>query len=568
MRALVFSVAILTGSALAAAGVAAAAPAASPMRFVDATATSGIAIKLTSGSSPSRQILEVNGGGVALFDFDRDGDLDLFLANGATIEAPERGPGSRLYANRGDGSFEDVTQRAGIDLRRWAMGVAVGDYDGDGRDDLYVTCFGVNVLLRNETTAAQGPRFRDVTSAAGVGDARWGTSAPYGDLDADGDLDLYVANYLEFDPTKPPPRDRMFQGIPVMAGPAGLKPQDDVLYRNEGGGKFRDITREAGIVERTPGYGLGVRLFDFDLDGKLDIFVGNDSTANYLFHNLGQGKFEEIGAQSGVATNYDGATQATMGIAIGDVDGNGRADLFTTNFSHDTNTLHLALDRGFFEDRTSQFGLGMVSWPFLGWGCGFYDFDQDGDEDLFVANGHVYPEATAERMGSDYAQAPLLFDKRGARFERVVTAGEALARRYHARATAFGDLDRDGDVDVVMTTLGGPVHLLRNETPRKRTLVVALEQAGGNPRGYGARVELQTPTGTQRRWITGSGSFQSVDAPEAYFGLANLGDDAPRVLVVRWPDGKETRIDSPPLDRRLTVEREVPKPRIESFRAR
>ncbi len=526
--------------------------AAEPLRFTDVTATSGIDLVSTSGRQPSRDILEVNGGGLALLDFDRDGDLDLFLANGATLDDPEQGPGSRLYSNNGDGTFEDVSGRVGLTLRRWAMGVAVGDYDGDGDDDLYVTCFGPNVLLRNEIDVTG--RFVDATAAAGVGDARWSTSAAFGDVDADGDLDLYVANYLEFDPAQPPDRrGRMFMGVPVMAGPSGLKAQADVLYENLGGGTFREATSARGCVPAQPGYGLGVRLFDFDRDGWQDIFVGNDSQENFLFHNLGAGKFKEVGVVSGIASNYDGGNQATMGIALADVDGNGYADVFTTNFSSDTNTLHLKLEGRWFDDRTSQFGLGLVSRPFLGWGAGFYDFDSDADEDLFVANGHVYPEAAGGKMDTDYEQPPLLFERRGKRFERVLDAGAIGATPYSGRATAFGDIDDDGDVDVIMTTLNGKPRVFRNDSPQRGVVVVELRDRRGSRHPQGSVVELTAATGVQRRWV-GGGSFQSVDAPVAYFGLGPA-DSASLKLRVVWSDGTAVEHSNLPVGRRLTVTR-------------
>ena len=367
------------------------------LETLDAAHT-GLDATVTSGSTPSTQIVEVNGSGLALIDYDGDGDLDLFVGNGATMSAPESGPGCRLYENTGNLKFRDVTDSAGIDVRHWVMGVSVGDYDGDSRDDLYLTCFGPNILLRNDDGT-----FRDVTDRAGVGDPRWSTSSAFGDIDADGDLDLYVVNYLEFDVANPPSPSRV-SGIKVMAGPNGLQAQTDTLYENLGDGTFRDVTDASGVGSAAPAYGLGVVIIDVDGDGRQDIFVGNDSVPNYLFHNTGGGRFEGVGGVSGIAANADGGEQATMGIGIADVDDNGRPDFFTTNFSSDTNTLHLNLGKGGFDDRTSQFGLAMISRPFLSWGTGFYDFDSDGDEDLFIASGHVYPETARNKMDSDYEQ--------------------------------------------------------------------------------------------------------------------------------------------------------------------
>ncbi len=520
------------------------------LRFTAVPGSAGIDLVMTSGGMPSREILEVNGGGVALFDWDEDGDLDVFLANGATLADPERGPGSRLYANRGDGTFEDVTRKAGIDLVRWAMGVAVGDYDGDGWDDLYVACFGPNVLLRN----VEGRRFEEVPGAAGAADPRWSTSAAFADLDGDGDLDLYVVDYLAFDPRKPPDRaGKAYRGVPVMAGPRGLAAQPDALYENLGG-RFREVPLPAERpADAGTDYGLTVRVLDYDYDGRPDVFVGNDSTPDRLYRNLGGLRFEEAGFAAGVATNGMGTPQATMGIGQADVDGNGRLDLFVTVFSDDTNTLHLDLGGGLFDDRSAQYGLGAVSRPYLGWGCGFFDFDLDGDEDLLIANGHVYPEMDDPEVGGSWAQRPLLFERRGARFEAVCEE-EWCRRTYHGRAAAFGDLDRDGDVDAVMTTLNGPVVVLRNEAPARRSLTVRVEGTPGNPRGYGSVVEIETAAGIQRRWIGGGGSYQSADAPEAYFGLADAA--GPATVRVRWPDGRVRVIeDVPPSTRLLTVGR-------------
>jgi hypothetical protein len=529
--------------------------AAPTIRFAAVEGSAGIDLVMTSGGMPSREILEVNGGGVALLDYDRDGDLDVFLANGATLDSPERGPGSRLYRNRGDGTFEDVTDRVGLTLARWAMGVAVGDYDGDGWDDLYVTCYGPNALLRNESDGAGGRRFVDLADSAGVADVRWSASAAFADLDGDADLDLYVVNYLEFDAAHPPERaGNAFKGVPVMAGPRGLDAQPDALYENLGGGRFRDVTAAAGILApRGPGYGLGVRVLDFDRDGRLDIFVGNDSTEDHLFRNRGNLVFEESAVVAGVAANGAGTTQATMGIATADVDANGYPDLFVAVFSDDTNTLHLNLGDGFFDDRSAQFGLAASSRPHLGWGCGFYDFDLDGDEDLFVAGGHVYPELDAPQVGASWALRPLVFERTGRRFAPASCDATWCETRYHGRATAFGDLDGDRDVDVLMTTLNGPVQVLRNEAPAEGSLAVQLRGPSSNPHSTGSLVELETPAGTQRRWITGGGSYQSVDATDAYFGVPAPTNPATLSLRVRWPDGRTTQLAQAPRDKLLVI---------------
>ena len=510
-------------------------------RFSTLVGEAGIDMTTTSGTEPSTQILEVNGGGLGLIDFDNDGDLDLFIANGATLNDPENGPGSRLFENLGNLRFQDVTADSGINLTRWAMGVAVGDFDGDRLDDLYITCYGQNVLLKNKGNG----RFVDVTESAGVGDDRWGTSCAFGDIDNDGDLDLYVVNYLQFDAANPPGRSH-FKGKEVMAGPHGLPAQHDILYENLGDGTFRDITAAAGCLPPQPRYGLGVILLDFDSDGRHDIFVGNDSMPNFLFRNLGEQRFEERGVFSGVAANIDGGEQATMGIAVADVDANGYPDLFTTNFSSDTNTLHLNLDGAFFDDRTQQYGLALISRPYLGWSSGFYDFDLDGYEDLLMFNSHVYPQATMDAMDSDYQQTPLLFARNAGRFNRLTDPqiGTFLNQQHRDRGAVFADLDHDGDIDVIASELNGPIRLLRNDHPGGNWLSIALNdkrESSRNHRGLGSRIELTYSNGIQRRWIY-CGGFQTSIAPEAHFGLAADVQEAAAIIV--WPDGYEQRIDS------------------------
>ncbi len=507
------------------------------MHFTDITAESGINMTLTSGATPSSQVLEVKGGGLALIDFDNDGDLDVFVPNGATLDNPEHGPGARLYENLGGMRFRDVTQASGINHHRWSFGCAVGDVDGDGLDDMFVCCFGPNVLLRN----LGGGRFEDATTKAGLDDERkWSASAAFGDLDNDGDLDLFVVNYLDFDPRNPPGRT-LFKGVEVMSGPFGLAPAADAVYENLGNGHFRNRSEDSGILSVKPGYGLNAAILDFDRDGWADIFVGNDSQPNNLFHNGGGWALTDIGQKSGIATNMEGAAQATMGVAIGDVDGNGFPDVFTTNFSSDTDTLHLNKNGKFFNDRTAPYGLGPVSRTYLGWACSFQDFDVDGDEDLLVFHGHVYPEATPTTMDTDYRQKPLLMARDGAKFNNVDAAagGEWLNQTHVDRSAVYADFDGDGDIDVLVGELNGPVRVLRNDAdpPRNRWIEIRLrDQApGGNTHALGSFIEITSNGTTLRRWVYGGGPFQSNSSPVTHFGLASPADTVD--VVVHWLGG-------------------------------
>jgi hypothetical protein len=524
-----------------------------PIRFTDVTSESGIDLTLTSGVAPSSQILEVKGGGLAIIDFDNDGDLDLFVPNGATLADPERGPGARLFRNDGALRFTDVTASSGIALTRWSFGAAVGDVDADGFDDLFICCFGPNVLLRNRGDGT----FEDITARAGVGDSRWATSAAFADLDLDGDLDLYVANYVEFDPAKPL-SPAAFKGQTVIAGPRGYPAAPDCLYENRGDGTFIDRSADSGITAVRPGFGLNVAILDFTGDGKPDILVGNDSQENNLFTPTAAWTYADVGLRSGVAVNAGGSAQATMGMAVADVDGNGRPDVFTTNFSSDTNTLHLNLDGRSFDDRTNQFGLGAPSRTLVGWGAGFADLDHDADEDLLVVNGHVYPQASRALMDSDYAQRPLLMERRDGRFHALDRAGAwSLAPRVD-RTAVFADLDLDGDIDIVIAGLNEPLQVLRNEhasNERADWIVVAprdRRKGVGNHRAVGAEITVRCGDRVQRRWLPGGGPFQSNIAPDVHVGLPVSGD--PVSVRVRFADGAEVAVDGVTRGARLQVD--------------
>jgi hypothetical protein len=571
----------LLAAALAAAGCGGAdGPPATPGRFhfTDVAEASGLRLVTTNGHRPATQILEVKGGGLALLDRENDGDLDVFVPNGATLENPHHGPGCRLFDNDGASAgaggtlprFHDATAAAGLRFDGWGMGCAAGDVDGDGYDDLYVTAWGRNALLHNEG----GRTFRQVDDPEGGGDTRWSTGCAFGDVDGDGDLDLYVATYLSFEPAHPPPASS-FKGVPVFGGPFGLPGQADVLYGNRGDGTFEDVSAATGILAVPPSFGLGATILDLDLDGRQEIFVGNDSEPDVFFDDPDPAPSGPVAASggawprpladrglvSGLATNGDGRAQATMGIAILDVDGNGWPDVFTTNFSSDTSTLHVNRDGRSFDDRTNQYGLGAPSRPYVKWAALACDFDADGQEDLVVFDGHTYPQASLALMDSEALQPPQLYARDGARFALVTeaSAGSWLQDRHLDRSAALGDLDGDGDMDLVVTELNAPVRLLLNDGPQGRSLQVALHDGrpgARNPRGVGSRVAVTLDGRTQYRWICSGTGFLSASEAVAHVGFGEGPADATADVLVTWPDGQEQRVSGVPLGRRTVIDRD------------
>jgi hypothetical protein len=529
------------------------------MTFTDATADSGIRYRNVCGDPPGKKgfLSEGMGAGAGWLDYDGDGNLDLYLANGSAYDRkPGEGESNKLYRGDGKGRFTDVTERAGVGHRGWGYGVAIGDIENDGDPDIYVTNFGPNVLYRNNGDGT----FTDVTERAGVGNALYSSSAAFLDMDLDGDLDLYVGNYMDSDPSRVPRRGAeeartsfcIYKGIPVFCGPLGQVPLQDALYRNDGEGRFTDVTRESGVFLEKPRYALGVVVADYDNDGKQDIYVANDSVQNTLWRNQGDGRFVDVGVGTLCALNADGRAQAGMGTAFGDYNGDGWIDLIVTNFAHDLNTLYRNVDGKFFIDDTNLAGLG-VTYLQLSWGTGFYDFDHDADLDLFIANGHVYPTVDDYDLGTHFRQTNHLFRNDGGRFNQVAeTSGPGLAVKRSFRGVAFGDYDDDGDVDLFVTTLDDDGVLLRNDTSSGgHSLQLRLVGSKSNRDAVGARVTVVAGGRRLHGQRTSGGSFQSSPDPRLHFGLGAA--TAAERIEIRWPGGATEILRDVKADRTITV---------------
>ena len=517
--------------------------------FIDATDAAGIALVNTSGSS-QRYIVEGMMGGSAFFDYDNDGDVDLYIANGSSFDGFEEGahPRNALYRNDGTGLFQDVTNAAAVGDTSWSMGCAVSDYDNDGDADLYVSNYGRNTLYRNEGAE----RFVDVTDAAGVGDDRWGTGAVFGDYDRDGDVDLFVANYVDFSLDYESPIPCLWKNVNVYCGPVGLLPAADVLYRNNGDGSFSDVTAEAGLAEEKF-YGMSALWGDYDGDGWIDLFVADDSTPNKLYHNERDGTFVESALIAGVAYSGEGVEQGCMGAALGDYNGNGRPDIFVTNFADEANALYDNEGGGFFTDVAFSSGIGRADRRLVAWGTGFFDGDNDGDLDLFVANGHTYPEADMPLLDSSYEQINSLFENSGGQFVEVTdSAGPGLAVRGVSRGASFADYDADGDVDIFVLNLNALPTLLRNDSKQKHHyLQVKLVGRESNRDGIGARVQVEADGRIQYAEVQSGGSYLSHSDMSLHFGLSDR--DRVNRLIVDWPSGRRQEIVDIEADQLLTV---------------
>ena len=498
------------------------------------------ALNVSGGEDRKRYILETTGSGVAIFDFDDDGRMDVFLPNGTTLDGDGKGPRptAHLYRNLGQLRFQDVTEAAGLARVGWGQGVCAADYDDDGDRDLFVTHYGHSVLHRNDGKGA----FQDVTEAAGVrSDAvRWDTGCSWFDYDLDGRLDLVVTGYLEFDRAKVPEPGTggycMWKGIPVMCGPRGLPFARNLLFHNEGQGRFRDVSAASGIGKPSTCYGFSVVASDFDGDGHPDLYVACDSTPSLLYHNQRNGTFDEIGLLAGVALNENGQEQGGMGVAVADYDEDGFFDIVKTNFSDDVPNLYHNDGRGAFEDRVFESGLGGYT-EYVGWGVHLLDADHDGRRDLLMINGHVYPEVD-RKPGLRFRQPRLFYwNVGGGKFKDLSAAsGPAIAEPWSSRGSAAGDLDGDGSLEVVISNMGARPSLLKNFGPRKNWLLVQCLGVRCNRDAVGARVYVHLgPRRLSGEVQTGSGYISQND-PRLHFGLGDEGR-YDRIEVV-WPGGE------------------------------
>jgi hypothetical protein len=516
--------------------------------FVNIGRESGLNAKtIFGGEHKNKYLLETTGCGVAFYDYDNDGWLDIFLVNGTRLEGFPAGsePTSHLFRNNRDGTFTDVTAKAGVAHSGWGQGVCVGDYDNDGWDDLFVTYFGKNVLYHNNGDGT----FTDVSQKAGVAGkgTRWNTGCAFVDYDRDGSLDLFVANYIDLDlATAPVPESGpcLYKSVMVACGPPGLQGGKNILYHNNGDGTFTDVSEASGILSANGTYGLGVLTADFDNDGWPDIYVANDSTASALYQNKKNGKFQDIAIEAGCALSPDGKPQAGMGVSAADYDLDGNLDLVKTNFAGDTPSLYHNLGGANFEDATFTAGLGAHT-QYLGWGCGFFDMDNDGWADILICNGHVYPEVEQLKTEAGYAQRKLLYQNlhNGHFADISLQAGPGISEPSPSRGAAFGDFDNDGDLDVVVNTVNDYPQLLRCDLKLEHNWIkVRMIGTKSNRSGIGARLMCVThPPGETKAHqqideVRSGGGYFSQNDLRVHFGLGKA--EKVDVLEIHWPSGQ------------------------------
>ncbi len=513
--------------------------------FAEAADESGIHFQHVYGEPPISNILESTGAGAGFFDSDNDGDLDLFLVNGLLLGEDGPQPSDALYRNEGQGRFAEITAVAGISDGGYGMGCAAADYDNDGDQDLYVVNYGPNTLYRNEGRG----HFAEVAKGAGVADPRWSVASSWFDYNNDGQLDLFVANYLDFDHRAPQDRSlaSLHEGYRSYPGPRDYPDQPDALYRNLGDGTFAEVSAQVGINPTgAGGKGMGSLATDFDFDGDVDLFVANDRTPTQLYRNDG-GHFTEMALWAGVAFDESGNPSGAMGVDAGDYDGDGRLDLFVTNFVFEYNSLYRNLGDGTFADVTAALGLALPSYQYVGWGTGFFDYDNDGWLDIFVANGHVHEDMDLLSERVSFGQPNQLFhNEGGAAFAEVsARSGPSFLVARSSRGAAFGDYDDDGDLDIAVVNVGGPAELLRNDGGnREHWLSVYLEGRSSNHSAVGARVRLQAGSLRLVREVRAGSSYTSQNDLRLHFGLG--GQTRIDSLEVRWPSGRvETFADLP-----------------------
>jgi hypothetical protein len=513
-------------------------------RFTDVAKEAGLTQPVVYGGIETKNyIIEVVGCGVAFLDYDNDGWLDLFVLSGSRLEGSPPGTTNRLYKNNRNGTFTDVTEKAGLKRDGWASAVTVGDYDNDGFDDLFITYYGHNVLYRNNGDGT----FTDVTKKAGLHAdvVRYGSGCTWIDFDRDGHLDLFVATYLNTTLDKLPKpgenADCRWKGVPVNCGPRGLPTGSAQLFRNNGNGTFTDVSRQSGIAAASGAYPMTAVAADYDNDGWPDIYVACDSTPSWLFRNQRDGTFREEGLERGVAVSEDGLEQAGMGIGVGDYDLDGNLDIFKTHFADDSNVLYRNDGRGYYNDFTIRAGIG-VETRYVGWGAAMADLDNDGFPDLFLVTGSVYPEIEKKLPAYPFRTPRLVFRNLGdGRFEELIDeAGPGVAATHSSRGCAFGDFDNDGDVDIIVMNMNEPPSLLRNDVSGTRHwLKVLLIGVQSNRSAIGARVTARYGGRTQAQEVCAQSSFYSANDRRLHFGL---GAAAKADLTVRWPNGSTEQV--------------------------